>query len=99
MLVRHRSDALEMASKPKNAVGDCHLARKSMHLARNLDLVDHIKCRASLAVVRRAQSAVNLFLFLFISHAYYRITVFLISSMLENYSISDFMHVTELQYF
>ena len=26
-----------MVSKPKNTVGDRHLARKSMHLARNLD--------------------------------------------------------------
>ena len=28
---------VEMVSKPKNAVGDRHLARKSMHLARNLE--------------------------------------------------------------
>ena len=71
-------------------------ARGRRRISANLT-IDHIKCRALLAAVRRAQSAVNLFLFLFISHAYYRITVFLISSMLENYSISDFMHVTEFK--
>ena len=43
----------------------------------------------------RSERAIKLQFFRF--HASYRITVFLISSMLENYSISDFMHVTEFK--
>lgn len=36
-LLGEAGPVLEMVSKPKNAVGDRHLARKSMHLARNLE--------------------------------------------------------------